>query len=149
MLQKWDSIASFNTFTYGSRQTRAITLERLDKDFVAQKVRTPGVIRAENELAKKLGITQHVSEEQLQTDRYTPESPATRFQGQEMTLSSFATPLNGLHRIDTYDGAIMMSSKMVTISSESHKRQIVDATLKNVTNGKGIDKQVTDLNSWL
>ena len=65
-----------------------------------------------------------------------------------MTVSVFATPLGGLHRIDAFDGSLAMSQKYVEISDQSYKNQIIDATLKDSGRG-GIQGQVDRLNTFL
>lgn len=53
-----------------------------------------------------------------------------------MTISCFATPRGGLHRTDTYDGSVMMSSKHVEITDPLYKKQIIEATIKNTSTNK-------------
>lgn len=66
-----------------------------------------------------------------------------------MTVSCFATPLNGLHRIDTYDASVSVSSKTATVSDVALKSQIVEATLKSTVDSMGIKGQVAKLNAFL
>lgn len=64
-----------------------------------------------------------------------------------MTSVVFATPLNGKHRIDAFDGSIAMSNKKVDLSGE-YKNQVIDAVLKDSGKG-GINAQVEKLNTFL
>lgn len=61
-----------------------------------------------------------------------------------MTLSVFASPLGGYHRVDKFDGSIAMSEKYYPIDSETvYKNQIIDAE-------KGrVKAQYDKLVSWL
>jgi hypothetical protein len=66
-----------------------------------------------------------------------------------MTVSCFATPLNGLHRIDTYDASVSVSSKIVEVTNSHLKGELFDATLRSTADAKGIRAQVAKLNTFL
>jgi hypothetical protein len=66
-----------------------------------------------------------------------------------MTVSCFATPLNGLHRIDTYDASVSVSSKVVVVENPTLKEQLYESTLKSTTDKRGILAQVGKLNTYL
>lgn len=66
-----------------------------------------------------------------------------------MTVSCFATPLNGLHRIDTYDASVSVSSKIVVVENSTLKEQLFASTLNSTTDKRGIRAQVAKLNAYL
>ena len=66
-----------------------------------------------------------------------------------MTVSCFATPLNGPHRIDTYDASVSVSSKIVVVEDASLKAQLYESTLKSTIDKRGILAQVAKLNAYL
>lgn len=66
-----------------------------------------------------------------------------------MTVSCFATPRNGLHRIDTYDASVSVSSKIVVVEDASLKAQLYESTLKSTIDKRGIIAQVAKLNAYL
>jgi hypothetical protein len=66
-----------------------------------------------------------------------------------MTVSCFATPLKGLHRIDTYDASVSVSSKVVVVEDVRLKEQLLASTLNSTTDKRGILAQVGKLNTYL
>ena len=139
----------WTTYMYGSKESR---MNDNPTQEWANKTRIIAVTKAEDKLAKASGITSKTEESQFSVEnkwaKHTPIQVSQVFPGQEMTVSVFATPLGGLHRIDAFDGSLAMSQKYVEISDQGYKNQIIDATSKDSGIG-GIQEQVDRLNTFL
>lgn len=151
MLKAWDSVASFPTHMYGSASGRS--RQEYTQAYVDARVRKSDTIRAEEKLARQSGISHAASEASLKmnpNEKYVATTTADMFPGQEMTIACFATPLPGLHRIDTYDASVSISAKKVMITDAAYKSDIVESTIKNVgPDSKGVLGQLKKLNAFL
>ncbi len=150
LLANWDKAASFTTYMYGNRASKS--KQEFTQEFVDSKVRKPDVVRAEKRLAAKYGINIEVPESAFShqaNGKIEAKSTEDIFPNQDKTISCFSTPLGGLHRIDTYDNNVTVSSKTVLIDDEAGRSQIFDATLKTTVETKGILAQVAKLNTYL
>jgi hypothetical protein len=143
-------IANYQTWTtymYGSKTTRNV--ESPTQGW-ADKIRTQAVIRAESKLAKSAGIVSIVDESWFKVGKYKKHEAtqaSTFAPGQAMTVSVFATPLGGYHRIDNFDGSVAMS-QMIAEYKWTEGSSIIDHVAK--TSGKwGIEAQVVKLNTFL
>jgi len=151
MLNSWDSVASFPTHMYGSKESRA--KQEFTQKYVDAHVRKVDTVRAEERLAKQSGIQNAAPESALKlnpAEKYTTTTTAEMFPGQEMTIACFSTPRLGLHRIDTFDASVVVSTKKVDITDAAYKAEIVDSTLKFVgPDTKGVLGQLKKLNLFL
>lgn len=88
-----DHVESWTTYMYGTSDSRA--KQKYTQKYIDKHVRTPDVIRAEQRLAKSLGITTKIDEKLLKNDskkQYIHQQASDIYPGQAMTLSCFATP---------------------------------------------------------
>lgn len=145
-------IANYQTWTtymYGSRASR-----NLDNPSQAgaDKMRTPDVLRAEERLAKAAGITSSgIAESDFRVnakEKHTPVQVSNVYPDQAITVSVFATPKGGQHRIDSFDGSIALSQKQAKIADGEYRNQLIDAIAKSSGNG-GVKSQVDKLNTFL
>ena len=134
---------------YGSRASRN---QDNPTQAGADKMRTPDVLRAEERLAKSLGITaSSTAEGEFKVDakgKHEAVQVSNSYPGQAITVSVFATPRGGYHRVDSYDGSIALSQKQVKVGDGEYKNQIIDSIAKSAGKG-GITKQVEALNVFL
>lgn len=145
-----DKASTWTTYMYGNDRSRA--KEKYTQTYVDKNVRTPDVVRAEERLAKELGISSGIDEKKFRMEsdeKYIGQQASDIFSGQEMTISCFATPKWGLHRLDTYNGSVMMSNKNVIIEDPGYKKQIIEATFENTAKDKGLYNQTKRLNQFL
>ena len=125
-------MSTWTSYMYGSTKSRA--QQAYTQTYADKEVRTKATISSEARLAKQLKISAHVNESELrvaQGEKYTPVQASTFYPEQAMTITSFATPKGGLHRLDTYDGSVTMSNKRVEITDTSEKLSVIHAILAN------------------
>lgn len=147
LLKEKGTISTWTSYMYGSKESRA--KQAYTQEYADKKVRTKPTISAEARLAKQLKISASANEVELKlgkNGKYVPVQASALFLGQEMTIASFATPEGGLHRLDTYDGSVTMSSKKVEITDMTEKLSIINAILANTVTNKGIRHQLDNLN---
>lgn len=152
LLKEKDTVdmSTWTSYMYGSSESRA--KQAYSQEYADKKVRTKATIASEARLAKQLGILVPVQEAGLKVgarEKYIPIQASGLFPGQSMTIASFTTPKGGLHRIDTYDGSVTMSSKTNLITEQTEKASIIRAILSNTSEKSGVQKNLKDLNSQL
>jgi hypothetical protein len=127
------------TYTYGAKDVKNAT--SVDKKSYAQ---------AHSESVKK-------EERDLDKDRWNDTNEAVfaavdqhksvalsdLIKEQDLSVSVFATPKGGKHRIDRYEGSLSVSSRIVPSVNEAQK----DALIKE--HASRIDKQVVNLKAFL
>ncbi len=144
MLEKdIENASTWTSYMYGTKETKSVDSPTQD---AVNKIRNAKVLRAEQEIAKKTGIDTQVSEDLFTIEKgkqYTAKQASEIFPWQEMTLSVFASPLGGYHRVDKFDGSIAMSEKYYPIDEVGYKSEIVAAEKARVKS------QYEKLVTWL
>lgn len=60
-----------------------------------------------------------------QTEKHTSKPLSQIIAGQDLSVSVYATPLHGTHRIDKYEGSLSVSSKISTNVSDAQKDALI------------------------
>lgn len=136
---------------YGSAASRA--KQEYTQKYVDRSVRTKKTINAENKFAKTLGLPD--SKEgalRMEADEKYQASQASDIEGlkdKRMTIACIATPKGAAARLDTYDASVSMSNKIEMITDEAERRDVIKAIHKSVTETKGIEAELKNLNGFI
>lgn len=108
-----------NTYTYGTRKGKSV--DTLDQKAYS-KERTEAVKNAE----KALGEWNQGAEDFFSNaEKHDKKNLADTFSGQRLSVSVYATPKNGTHRIDTFDKSISVSDEIYTESFTDKQKDAI------------------------
>lgn len=133
-------LQSVTTYTYGGDTKNALSLNQ--KGY--KDSRKKGIVRAEDRLSK--ASVNPAAEKFFQSEvrKFEPKNLKDVIPGQALSVSVYATPKGGTHRIDKYEGSIQVGS---TIYSESISDSQKDHILSS--HATEIDKQFKAANEYL
>jgi hypothetical protein len=123
------SLQALNTYTYGARSSMDVKNQSSVSAKEYNAMRTAGVLTAEN----KLGVSNSDAEAFFKsTASHTAKDISVMFPGMNLSVSVYATPKGGAHRVDTFSGSIQASDAIYTGNfSEAQKDQILKNGTKN------------------
>lgn len=134
-------LRAVNTYTYGGMSKNKGEINK--KGYAAERKKT---IAAENRLSSGNGAAEAFF---ASKETHTSQHINTFFPGQAMSVSVFATPKGGTHRIDKYDGSIQVGGRPYidgengATMSDAQKNHILE------DHKSAVEKNRAELNTYL